>query len=125
MMAENKIVQILPATPGWRWARSTKHCPEDVAAWAVVEDGKIYPLVMGGNGGELEIPETIWDEHDTGPGGGTLLSPSGSWEYFVEPVNSEHIGMRREPDCEDAHNCEWELIHAGAQVLVWRRSFFG
>lgn len=111
---KRKILQIIPAERGWKvgWLRNTgSWLYSELAAWALIGDGRVLPLVVN-DGGELALAEDVED------GEVHLFDPGQSWQYAVTVASS--VGKIEAPTRTD-----WEAINVSASadgaVVLWRR----
>jgi len=72
-----KIVQLLPADPGWHVRGHGEQLKSRVACWALLDTGVVVPMIQDGDLASLApAPEAIGAGYD-------LYTPAESYEYDV------------------------------------------
>lgn len=96
LAVSKKIVQIATAERGWHLKKDG--VKNEVACWALLEDGSVVPLIQNENLDGLDAADDV----------ALLLSPVESWQY----------ALARKPPTES----DWECIGVAQEgILVWRR----
>jgi hypothetical protein len=111
LMADPKIVQIVPAVRGWHvwWTTKSGSVSDEIACWGLDSDGNVLALIPGDNA-------SLVPAGDEGDLKASIFSPVQSWEFRTTsgaPPTEEDwecIGVATEPD---------------ANTLLWRRKRSG
>jgi hypothetical protein len=83
-----KLVQLLPADPGWHVRGHGENRKSRVACWALLDTGEVVPMIQDGDFASLApAPQAIGAGYD-------LYTPAESYEYDVtvnscQPPNGE------------------------------------
>jgi hypothetical protein len=95
-MSAPKIVQLVPALPGWFIRDVTERYMLGVACWALMDDGTVAPVVPGDSGVSAETESC------------TVYEPHQAYEYR----------------CTDGHaptNEDWEPALSSERYILWRK----
>jgi hypothetical protein len=114
-----KVIQLTPAERGWHVCTNIAQegaeplrVKYEVACWALVDDGRVLPMIYGDGPGLYVVEED----------GAQLYAPGESYEYAATSIYQK--GALNPPDDSD-----WELVTAAAgstdenPYLVWRRPY--
>jgi hypothetical protein len=113
-----KIIQIVPAAPGWHvhiplGMKDLTHRAE-IACWGLTDDGTVHPLVADADSryGDLSIAGNMRGRDTDNQEEVSVYAPAESYDYCVRRCSVEDKLEEPYPD--------WECINISNGLALWR-----